>query len=103
MGGYVSNELYRSGIFCNAAALLSCPESKNPAGSIGIQDHPVQDLVAAARAGPAPEPTYCVYRSSDGVDFCIAADGVSDHGDAAILECVHTSQAISAVDFDLRT
>lgn len=64
----------------------SCPESKAASGTTKIQEHPVQDLAGAAAAAPPAEPTYSVYRSSDQVDFCIAADGVSDHGDAAILE-----------------
>jgi hypothetical protein len=62
-----------------------CPESATAAGKTGILDHPVQDLAAAIAAMPPPDPVYNVYRSSDGVDFCIAADGVSDHGDTAIL------------------
>ncbi len=67
------------------AVCVRCPESNTAAGKTGILDHPVQDLAAASAARPPPDPVYNVYRSSDGVDFCIAADGVSDHGDTAIL------------------
>ena len=66
-------------------ARCRCPESQTAVGKTGIQDHPVQDLAADVKARPAPDPVYSVYRSSDNVDFCIAADGVSDHGDTAIL------------------
>ena len=46
----------------------------------------MQDLTQLAGNGTcSAEPTYSVYRSSDDVDFCIAADGTSDHGDTAIL------------------
>ena len=46
----------------------------------------MQDLAATVAARAAPDPVYNVYRSSDHVDFCIAADAVSDHADTAILQ-----------------
>lgn len=78
-------DVYNQPIIRMWAVCHRCPESNTAEGKTGILDHPVQDLAAATAAMPPADPVYNVYRSSDGVDFCIAADGVSDHGDTAIL------------------